>query len=331
MINNSSNKNLEFLWWLRNIAIVGQGVAIYIVTRLLQIPLVEKPLWLIVALLVGVNIVTFMRIRNTHNIKESEFFYQMLIDITALFGLLYFTGGATNPFASLFILQVIIAAITLSPLYTWVVAAITIALYTCLMIWNVEVPYFMHHHMGDFFSLHVQGMWISFILLAVIISWFVVRMNATIKRQDALLAEAEKIIAVGKLATSAAHELEGPLAKLSALSKDFDQDIKGNKSNLFLKQIVVCEKILASITDAGRMLDTDSSITPLDTLLKETIQSFNNLAEAPELDNNPLTLFAAEREYIFAALKRNGDNISATARELGMHRRTLQRKLDKIR
>ncbi len=44
-----------------------------------------------------------------------------------------------------------------------------------------------------------------------------------------------------------------------------------------------------------------------------------------------LKLDAAEREHILAAFERNQRNISATARELGMHRRTLQRKMDKIR
>lgn len=39
---------------------------------------------------------------------------------------------------------------------------------------------------------------------------------------------------------------------------------------------------------------------------------------------------AAEKEHIFSAYERNQRNISATARELGMHRRTLQRKLDKM-
>jgi two-component system response regulator RegA len=43
------------------------------------------------------------------------------------------------------------------------------------------------------------------------------------------------------------------------------------------------------------------------------------------------TLFAAEREHILAVFLRTGRNVSATARELGMHRRTLQRKLDKMR
>ena len=107
MDNISCLKNLKLLWWLRNIAIVGQAIAITAVTRILEIPLVEKPLWFLVGLLVLVNIATWLRIKRTNVIKEFEFFCQLLIDITVLFCLLYFTGGATNPFAQLFILQVI--------------------------------------------------------------------------------------------------------------------------------------------------------------------------------------------------------------------------------
>jgi two-component system sensor histidine kinase RegB len=167
MENITNYKNLKLLWWLRSIAIFGQTTAILVVTHALQIPLQTAPLWSIIGGLALVNAFTLWRVKTARHITETEFFGQLLTDITALAGLLYFTGGATNPFASLFILQVIIAAITLTPLYTWIAAGLTIVFYTALMVWNVEVPYFMHHHMGDFFNMHVQGMWISFILLAV--------------------------------------------------------------------------------------------------------------------------------------------------------------------
>lgn len=42
-------------------------------------------------------------------------------------------------------------------------------------------------------------------------------------------------------------------------------------------------------------------------------------------------LTALERLHILNVLERNHNNISAAARELGLHRRTLQRKLDKLR
>jgi two-component system sensor histidine kinase RegB len=279
MDNISCLKNLKLLWWLRNIAIIGQAAAIAIVTRILEIPLQENPLWLLVSLLAVINVATWARIKRNKNIKESEFFCQLLIDIAVLSGLLYFTGGATNPFASLFILQVIIAAITLSPLYSWIISGIAVALYTSLMFWNVEVPYFMHHHMGEFFSMHVQGMWINFILLAGIISWFVVRMNATIKRQESILSEAEKMAAIGTLAANSAHELGTPLATLSLLAESLEEKVtdeeRKDKAIMFREQLARCKQILSRITAAGGVIRAEGGKPmQLDLFLNELLTSW---------------------------------------------------------
>ena len=45
--------------------------------------------------------------------------------------------------------------------------------------------------------------------------------------------------------------------------------------------------------------------------------------------SRPLSVDRLEWEHIQRVLAENGGNISATARSLGMHRRTLQRKLSK--
>lgn len=46
-------------------------------------------------------------------------------------------------------------------------------------------------------------------------------------------------------------------------------------------------------------------------------------------DNTPLSISRVEWEYIQRQLQANDGNVAATARALGMHRRTLQRKLQK--
>ena len=261
----SFHKNLKLLWWLRCLAILGQAVAVLVVTQALHIPLQMVPLWSIIGLLCVVNAVTWWRIRTATHIAQPEFFAQLLIDMTALFGLLYFTGGAANPFASLFILQVMIAAITLTPFYTWLAAALTISFYTALMLWNVEVPHFLHHPMGDFFSLHLQGMWIAFILLAVIVAWFIVRMSGTIRRQEALLAQAEKLAALGTLAAHAAHELSTPLATLFVLAEEM-----GEGMPLFKTQLERCKHILSRITAAGGVVRAEGGAPmPLDIFLRD--------------------------------------------------------------
>jgi len=66
---------------------------------------------------------------------------------------------------------------------------------------------------------------------------------------------------------------------------------------------------------------------------EEIISSFTKDAGNPKvpIDSFESTLEETERRRILSAMERNKNNISAAARELGLHRRTLQRKLDKLR
>ena len=66
---------------------------------------------------------------------------------------------------------------------------------------------------------------------------------------------------------------------------------------------------------------------------EDIIDAFSKSQGDPSLpvETETVKLTTAEREHIAASFERNHKNISATARELGMHRRTLQRKLDKLR
>lgn len=69
----------------------------------------------------------------------------------------------------------------------------------------------------------------------------------------------------------------------------------------------------------------------------EILAAFDNDGTGPatstpsdlEFDDSPLSVQRVEWEYIQRQLIANNHNIAATARALGMHRRTLQRKLQK--
>ena len=63
----------------------------------------------------------------------------------------------------------------------------------------------------------------------------------------------------------------------------------------------------------------------------DVLQAFSNtnIAEEIILPENPTSLDRLEWEHIQKTLQANEGNISASARLLGMHRRTLQRKLQK--
>ena len=55
----------------------------------------------------------------------------------------------------------------------------------------------------------------------------------------------------------------------------------------------------------------------------------NNVSEQKLVSSKPLSVDRLEWEYIQKTLAEHDGNVSATARALGMHRRTLQRKLQK--
>ncbi|MFZ2161593.1 MAG: response regulator transcription factor [Sideroxyarcus sp.] len=62
----------------------------------------------------------------------------------------------------------------------------------------------------------------------------------------------------------------------------------------------------------------------------EIVAAFgHNASTDVPLEAQPATVERLEWEHIQRVLRENGDNISATARILNMHRRTLQRKLSK--
>lgn len=63
--------------------------------------------------------------------------------------------------------------------------------------------------------------------------------------------------------------------------------------------------------------------------VEQLILGFSNPEKTPEVRPEPPSVEEMEREHIQRVLNEHDGNISATARALNMHRRTLQRKLQK--
>ncbi len=63
--------------------------------------------------------------------------------------------------------------------------------------------------------------------------------------------------------------------------------------------------------------------------IDEILAAFDDQAPEAEVATQPPSLDRLEWEHLQRVLQENDGNISATARALGMHRRTLQRKLQK--
>lgn len=252
--------SIRTLFWLRNLAIAGQLIVIATVYHWLHVSLPITGLLVLVLILICFNLLIGLRLRLRWPATYPEVSAQLAIDMLILGALLYLSGGATNPFVSLYLLPVAIAAVALPRRYAWSVAALAIVLYSCLMKWFVPLDY-IGENMHGMFSLHVGGMWIDFIISALLMAGFLIHMAAAVKKRDQQLASMreaslrnEHINAVGALAAGAAHELGTPLSTVAILVSELEAlhvnepEIREDLG-LIAGQIRLCRERLSELLD----------------------------------------------------------------------------------
>src|SRR5690606_22857424 len=139
--------------------------------------------------------------------RRFELMLGLFLDISALAAQLYFSGGATNPFVFLFVVQVTLGAILLRPRYTWALALYASLCFAFLTRWHEPLRFASPDH-PDVFELHVAGMLICFVLDVLLLAIFAGRISANLRRRDRKLAdlrqraaEEEHIVRMGLLAS----------------------------------------------------------------------------------------------------------------------------------
>lgn len=254
--------NLRRLFVLRNIVIAGQILAIGAAIRYLDAPLALAPMGGVIALLIAVNVRTWIRLRQAVAVGDGELFLELLADVACLTALLYWSGGSTNPFVSLYLLPLTIAAAALPARYAWSMTGLTVACYTSLLFFFRPLGHDPSLH-SNAFGLHVLGMWITFLVSAVLIASFVTAMSASLRARDRELAAAreralrdEQVLALGTFAAGAAHELGTPLATIAVLSREMENEhcsVPGLAQDLQLlrAQVDNCKHIITGLTSAA--------------------------------------------------------------------------------
>ncbi|WP_413989815.1 ATP-binding protein [Labrys okinawensis] len=227
--DTTNKKNLHLLIQLRWLAVIGQVVTILFVDLVLGIPLPLVEMAAVIAFLVGLNAVSLLRRRNQDAVSNTELFLELLLDVAALTVQLYLSGGASNPFIYLYLLQVIIGAVLLETWSIWTLLAITSACFIGLTTYNQPIA-LPRQASSDLTNLQTQGLFICFVLAAILLVFFVTRIDRNLRARDAHLAslrqqsaEEDHIVRMGLLASGAAHELGTPLATLSVILGDWQR------------------------------------------------------------------------------------------------------------
>lgn len=275
---------------LRGIAIIAQLLTLACVWKLLEIELDWQPMLLTIATLAAINLLSWLRLHSAKPVANPELFAQLCVDVLALSVLLYYSGGSTNPFISLFLLPLVIAAATLPQRYTWGMALFTAACYSTLMFYYQPLPHNHHDHNSDSaFSTHVMGMWLDFFISAVVVAYFVTQMAQAVRSRDETLARVreeilrnERIVALGTQAAGAAHEMGTPLSTMAVVIGELQHDLNEDQTELrdslgiLNEQVRGCKRILDKILSNAQGGGA-AALQSVDSLMDEVLDEWQLL------------------------------------------------------
>jgi two-component system sensor histidine kinase RegB len=257
----TSRQSLQRLLLLRLLATVISilGAALFHLFSPLDIPVL---LLSCVVFTIALSIATgFWRLSRFTYISQLELVAQLLADVAFLVIVLLYTGGVSNPLISYLLVLLTVGATILRQAYVNLLATFSIILYTTFLAGQLQTEHTDHLMVN--FQLHLVGMWVTFVVSALLITLFVTRMAEAIRAREVTLAQSrekemrnEQLIAIGTLAAGTAHALGTPLSTMAVLLTELDKltqeeltrtPIKEDIS-LLRQQVTRCKESLNQLT-----------------------------------------------------------------------------------
>jgi len=267
--SNSSSLGLHRLLLLRGFVTVASifGLMIFQSFSSLELPLAFIG-YLVVAIILSI-LAGFWRLKTSWIVGKTELFGHLLMDVVFLIILLLNTGGASNPLISYLLVLLAVTATLLPARFVYSFAVGSILLYTSFLLLDLN----RNQGMGAdsdagmaaeqvTFQLHLIGMWVIFLVSAILISVVITRMATAIQARETNLAQAretalrnEQLVAIGTLAAGTAHALGTPLSTMAVLLNELDkQDAEELKQgyikediSLLRQQVTRCKHSLTQL------------------------------------------------------------------------------------
>ncbi|MFA4578275.1 ATP-binding protein [Xanthomonas perforans] len=315
-MTSSDASSLRTLCSLRWLATAGQAATILVATGLMGLNLPQQPLWAGVAALAVFNLYAQLRVAHRGAVSPATEFGHILVDVTVLTWMVGWSGGIANPFGSLFLVLIALAALALPLSWAMAVAASCVAGYVISAAFGLPLPY------GGFdpLSLHMWGMAANFLLSTVVVLAFATRLAFSMREREREIstlrerfARNEGIVALATHAASVAHELNTPLATMTLLVDDIaDQCEQGElREDLdTLRELLVqChERVLALAAPA------DNGHLSREVAVKEVLEQWRLVRPTIELR---LDEERVGRPQIDLTLRVEHDHLSGEVRDYG--------------
>jgi two-component system, sensor histidine kinase RegB len=307
--NLAALKNLKWLLLLRGFVISGECIILVSAVYVANYPIHADPIWTLISLSVIVTSLTWYRLHVDYPVFERELFFHLLIDVAIFAGLLYFSGGGTNPLIWFFLLPLIVTATILPQIYTWFMVGLTSAFYMLLIGYHVplpnlpepvqraDIPSSILELQPDYdLNLHTFTLWFGYVLIAGAVAYFVVEMTNTLRERERRLAQVredalrdERVVALGTLAAGAAHEMGTPLGTIAILTHELQQEYAperfkdlNRKLAIIRDQIDRCKEALSVLSaSAGELRAESGRVMAVSAYVNEVVRQWQK--QQPQL------------------------------------------------
>lgn len=153
-----------------------------------------------------------------------------VLDTLSLTVILGLTGGPMNPFSLLYLVQITLSAVVLHKTWTWALGVLSTACFGLLFFLHTSLAALETHHAEQGLSPHLVGMWIAFVIAALLISFFTGKVSDALRHRERevlnlqeQVAKHERLASLVTLAAGAAHELGTPLSTIAIVAKELER------------------------------------------------------------------------------------------------------------
>lgn len=209
------------------------------------------------------------------------------VDVLLLTALLYYAGGAENPFCVLYLVHVVMAVVTLGPKWTWAIVAESAVCFGAVVAFHEPL------NLQDQPAWVAKaGMWSGVVLVSLLIAYYVGQVSQSLRRREAELAAVrersarmEMLASLTTLAAGAAHELGTPLGTIAIVSKEIElfldtkEELKpwADDARLIRKEVDRCRNILermrVDVSDELRLRPAQLSIAQFVKFIQEDLSA----------------------------------------------------------
>jgi two-component system sensor histidine kinase RegB len=264
--DQAGEDRIKIRWLLRLhwAAVAGQAAAVVVVAAggLLRLPV--RTIVAILTLTVVANVAVELWQRQGRRVVPAFLGLFMVAVAVQLTALLALSGGYSNPFSTLYLVNIALATVLLPRAWSWAVLATSLAGFGALFAADLFPAAGLHLSPLDhqeMMRMHLRGMWVALTMAALFIVYVVERVTRALQRLEqeltaerSLSARKDKLASLATLAAGAAHELASPLTTVAVVTRELERALAGagpgvrEDLGLIRQQIERCQHILEQMS-----------------------------------------------------------------------------------